>query len=102
MGLGNPLESVVHHLLIEEMDGLDYRDEFPIMSALVCMTTYWTGLTVSYDLKLSSSHYLIVRIKILKIWYDVIDLEFVIYLMIFRFYFYLFWFHVLYFISILV
>ena len=63
MGLGNPFESVVHHLLIEEMDGLDYRDEFPIMSALVCMTTYWTGLMVSYDLKLSSNHYLIVRNK---------------------------------------
>ena len=56
MGLGNLLEVVVHHLLIGEMVGLGYRDEFPMVSALVCMVTHWTGPTVSHDLRLSSSH----------------------------------------------
>ena len=36
MGLGDPLEIVVHHLLIRGMVGLGYRDEFSIVSALVC------------------------------------------------------------------
>ena len=52
MGLGNPLEVVVHHLLIRGMVGLSYRDEFPMVSALVCMVTHWIGPAVSYDLKL--------------------------------------------------
>ena len=39
MGLGNSLEVVVHHLPIEGMVGLDYRDEFSIVGALVCMVT---------------------------------------------------------------
>ena len=43
-----------------------------------------------------------VRIEPLKVWRDVIDLEFVIYLMIFQFHFYLSLFHVLYFMSIFV
>ena len=37
MGLGNPLEVVVHHLLIRGMVGLRYRDEFPMVSTLLCM-----------------------------------------------------------------
>ena len=52
MGLGNPLEVVVHHLLIGGMVSLGYRDGFPMVSALVCMVTHWTGPTVSYDLRL--------------------------------------------------
>ena len=56
MGLGNPLEVVVHHLLIGDMAGLGYRNRFPMVSALVCMVTHWTGHTVSHDLRLSSSH----------------------------------------------
>ena len=56
MSLGNPLEVVVHHFLIGGMTSLGYRDGFPIMSVLVCMVTHWTGPTVSYDLRLSSSH----------------------------------------------
>ncbi|RVW33146.1 hypothetical protein CK203_094845 [Vitis vinifera] len=39
MGLGNPLEIVVHHLLIGGMAGLSYWDGFSMVSALVCMTT---------------------------------------------------------------
>ena len=56
MGLGNPLEVVVHHFSIRRMVGLSYRDEFSIVSALVCMVTHWTGHTMSHDLRLSSSH----------------------------------------------
>ena len=56
MGLGNPLEVVVHYLLIGGMIGLGYRDGFPMVSALVCMVTHWTGPMVSHDLRLSSSH----------------------------------------------
>ena len=56
MGLGNPLEVVVYHLLIEGMIDFDYRDEFPMVSALVCMGTHWIGPTVSHCLRLSSSH----------------------------------------------
>ena len=54
--LGNPLEVIVHHLLIGGMTGLGYWDGFPIMSALMCMLTHWTWPMVSYDLRLSSSH----------------------------------------------
>ena len=50
MGLGNPLEVVVHHLLIGGMASLGYWDGFPMVSALVCMVIHWTGLTVSHDL----------------------------------------------------
>ena len=49
MGLGNLLEDVVLHLLIGGKVGLGYRDEFPMVSVLVCMVTYWTGPTVSHD-----------------------------------------------------
>ena len=56
MGLGNPLEVVVHHLLIGGMTDLSYQDGFPMVSALVCMVTHWIGPTVSHDLRLSISH----------------------------------------------
>ena len=56
MDLGNPLEVVVHHLLIGGMTGLSYQNEFPMVSALVCMVTHWIGPTMSHDLRLSSSH----------------------------------------------
>ena len=56
IGLGNPLEVVVHHLLIGGMVGLSYQDGFPIVSALVCMVTHWIGPMMSHDLRLSSSH----------------------------------------------
>ena len=56
MGLGNPLETVVYHLLIKGMVGLGYWDGFPMVSALVCMVAHWTWPMVSHDLRLSSSH----------------------------------------------
>ena len=40
MGLGIPLEVVVHHLLIERMVGFGYQYEFPKMSVLVCMVRH--------------------------------------------------------------
>ena len=56
MGLGNPLEVLVHHILIAGMASVGYRDGFPIKSALVCIVTLCTGPTMSHDLRLSSSH----------------------------------------------
>ena len=57
MGQGNPLEVLMHHLLIRGMTSLGYRDRFPMSCALVCMVTNWTTLIViSHNLKLSSSH----------------------------------------------
>ena len=40
MGLGNPLEVVMHHLLIGGMVGLSYQDKLSMMSALVCMVIH--------------------------------------------------------------
>ena len=54
MGFSNPLEVIVHHLLIGMMASLSYWDRFPMVSALVCMVTHWTKPMVSHDLKLSS------------------------------------------------
>ena len=56
MDLGNPLEVVMHHLLIGGMSGFGCQDGFPIVSALVCMVKHWTIPMVSHDLRLSSSH----------------------------------------------
>ena len=56
MGLGNPLDVVVHHLLIRGMTSLGYQDGFPMVSALVRMVKNWIGPIVSHDLRLSSSH----------------------------------------------
>ena len=56
MGLSNPLEVVVHDLLIGGMTSLGYWDEFPMVSALVCIVTYWIGPTVSHDLRLLNNH----------------------------------------------
>ena len=56
MGLSNPLEVVVHHLLIGGMVGLCYQDGFPMVSALVYMVTHWIRPTVSHDWRLSTSH----------------------------------------------
>ena len=35
MDLGNPIETVVHHLLIGGMACLGHQDEFPMVSVLV-------------------------------------------------------------------
>ena len=46
----------MHHLLIVGMTSLGYSDEFPMVSALMCMVTHWIGLTVSHELRLSSGY----------------------------------------------
>ena len=56
MGLGNPIDVVVHHILIGGMASLGYRDGFLMVSALVCMVAHWIRPMVSYDLRLSSNH----------------------------------------------
>ena len=37
MGLGNPLEAIVHHLLIGGMTSLSYQDEFPMYDFILNM-----------------------------------------------------------------
>ena len=56
MDLGNSFEVVVRCLLIGGMISLDHRDEFPMMSALVCMVTHWIGPMVNYDIRLLGTH----------------------------------------------
>ena len=41
MDLGNLVETIVHHLEVRGMAGLDHWDRVPIVSALVCTITYW-------------------------------------------------------------
>ena len=52
----NPLEVVVHHLLIGGMTNLGYQNMFPMMSALIYMITHWIRPMVSHNVKLSNSH----------------------------------------------
>ena len=47
MGIGNPLEAIVHYLLIGGMTSFSYWDEFLMVCVLVCMVTYWVGPIVS-------------------------------------------------------
>ena len=54
--LGNPLEVVVHYLLIGGTTGLDYQDEIPMISTIVCTITHYTGLMMSYKIRLSVCH----------------------------------------------
>ena len=41
---------MVHYLLIGEMTCLGHWDEFPKMSALVCMVIHWIRLTMNHDI----------------------------------------------------
>ena len=52
MDLGNLVETIVHCLLIGEMTCISLRDGFSMVSALVCMVTYWTGLMVNRNIRL--------------------------------------------------
>ena len=54
--LENPLEVVVHYLLIREMVGLSHLNGVLMVSVLVCMITHWTRPMVSHNVRLSSSH----------------------------------------------
>ena len=50
MDLDNPFEVVVNYLLIGRMTCLSCQNGFPMMSALVCIVTYWTEPMVSHDI----------------------------------------------------
>ena len=52
MDLGNPIEVVVHHLLIGGMTCLNHRDGFPMVSALVYVM-HTRQPTVNHDARLS-------------------------------------------------
>ena len=54
MDLG--IKTIVYDLLIGRMTYLDHWDEFPMMSALMCMVTHWIRPIVNHDVKLSSCH----------------------------------------------
>ena len=56
MDLDNPVEVVMHYFLIRGMVSLDHWDMVPMVSALVCTITHWTRITMSHDIRLSSSH----------------------------------------------
>ena len=56
MDLGNPVEIIVHYLLIRGMTCFDCQDGFPMLSALVCMVINWTGPTLNHDIRLSNCH----------------------------------------------
>ena len=56
MDLDNPFEAIVNYLLIEGMDGLGHQDEIPMVRALMCMVTHWTGPTVHHNIRLLGSH----------------------------------------------
>ena len=56
MDLGNSFEVVVHYILIGGMFGFGYRDEVPIVSALVCMVTHCIRPMVIHDRRLLGSH----------------------------------------------
>ena len=53
MDLSNPVETIVHHLLIGWMNCLDHRDGFPMVSALVYVMYTRLGPRVNYNAKLS-------------------------------------------------
>ena len=50
MDLGNLYKIAMYYLLIRGMIGFDHLDEFPMVSALVCMITYWTWNMVNHDI----------------------------------------------------
>ena len=57
MNLDNLFEVVVYHILIGRMIGLNYWDEFPMMSALVCTIIHWERSIVNYNATLLDNHY---------------------------------------------
>ena len=69
---------------------------------LLCVTIGVGSIYYPFSMCLRVRHEVLhVRIEPLKAWHDVINLEFIIYLVMFQFHSYLSLFHVLYFMSIL-
>ena len=54
--LGSLFETIVQYLLIRGMPSLGHHDGVLAVSALVCIVTLWTRLTMSHDIRLSGSH----------------------------------------------
>ena len=52
MALGNLVVIRVHYLLIKWIVCFSRRDEFFMMSFLVCMVTHWTRPMVNHDVRL--------------------------------------------------
>ena len=50
MDLDNLFKGVIHYLLFGGMTYLGYQDEFPIVSAFMCMSLHWTRPTKIHDI----------------------------------------------------
>ena len=53
MDLANPVEIVMHYLLIRWKTCLSHQDEFLMVSVLVCMVTHWIRLAINHNVRLS-------------------------------------------------
>ena len=53
MDFGNSIETVMHYFIIKKMICLNHRDEFHIVSALMCMIIHLIRLTVNRYMRLS-------------------------------------------------
>lgn len=53
MDLDNPIETIVHYLIIRRIVCLSHQDWFPMVNALMYMVTHWTRPMVNHDVRLS-------------------------------------------------
>ena len=53
MNLSNPIESIMHYILIGGMTYLSHRDGFPMVSTVACIVMHWIRLIVNHDVRLS-------------------------------------------------
>lgn len=53
MDLDNPIETIVHYLIIRRIVYLGHQDRFPMVSTLMYMVTHWTRPTMNHDVRLS-------------------------------------------------
>ena len=56
MDLGDLIETIMYHLLIGGMTYFGHRDDFPMVSTLVCMVKYWTKFIMNYDVSILYGH----------------------------------------------
>ena len=50
MDLSNLIETIVYYFPIGEMTSLSHRDDFPMMSAIMCIVTHLTWPMVNHDI----------------------------------------------------
>ena len=48
--LKQSIEIIIHYLIIRWITCLGHRNEFPIVSALVCMIIHWIGAMMNHDI----------------------------------------------------